>query len=1308
MGKSSPAPSTNTVVQNSQPPQQWLNAYTNLTTQAQNQAAQPLQQYSGQLVAPFSPDQLNAQGIVQAMARNDPTAGVNAEAIQAFNNATQPLWPSIPQIDAGQYASWGGSNLLGAGELAQGAPQNISGAISPYLGQQGSYASTAQGLGLGAANTNIAGAVAPSSALATGLGLGAAGQNIAGAISPYAGIASNAATGLPGNTPTYADLGTYFNPYQSAVTSATQALFNEQNAEQQSQVAGNAAAAGAFGGDRQAVAQALTARQQQLAQAPVLAGIQQQGFAQAQQELNAEQQLAQQQAQIQGTLGLGAGQLVSGAMGTQGQLGLGAAQAALGAGQLTSGALQGQGQLGLGAGQISLGAGQQSLGAAQAEAGALGTQGQLSLGAAQALAGIGQQQLGEFNTQQQTQLSAEQATDWLNSQAAFGLGNLGQTAQNERLGLASALNTEGGQEQAQAQQELNIPYEQFIQQQAYPYQQLNWLSGIPEGTGALAGGSGSTSYPGPSPVSQIAGLGLAGTGIIGATGGFGANGWLTSGLGSLFGSGALSAGEAGALNGFGDAFAGAAPFALFDRGGGVAKRQAGGLVPGYGASQPGLGASPGVPQIGSYITMPGSTNGPGPPKPPMSSPQTLSSSGMSPLQFFQTLNSMKGLGVFDTPGVNTSPVGNQLGGRIAHLPGISGSHFGRGLGSMHEIGLGHGLSQHPGGLGRRMLQVGGAVSPLTAAAPLSGTTPNTQGFYQGLTQRSLEQLRELAVRFPPNTQQGALIQRAIQAKEMTPGAGIALQQPQFGQPSQPTASASPMQDGGGVPPALNYMLDQQLWGGMQLGGSVDDPTRPPPTLASGLGAPASQGLDLGKVDISAPTGSIASAPPPTPPTENREQTVNWWMKNAGVPEHVAQGIADNVQRESGFDPTNVSADKGGPSVGLYQAHLDRAANLQQHPNWQDPNVQHAWALSQVTGGVPVATQHWNENKSAPTREAANGLWKKYFERPADSGDHLERGLGTTKTGMMIPTMGGRYERSSGLISDSGQAGLANPPAAPPQSGEPKGSDFLQSPWMIPIAIGAGMLSSRSPFPGVALGEGLETGLKYGQQQEHTRQSGEVAEARMQTAQQAAARMADLADFNRAKLAQQQQFGEEKLGQAQQKLDLTASYQGAILDLRKRGLDETEAHHAALEQLRESAKQNQRPIQVQDVVKDGQSGTLLLGPDGKEQGFYPTAKHEQTPANRETQIKDRATFLQKQYELSHPFGASPGEQVPDFMRQAEGEYGRPGGTAPAAGTSSPAPQQWTRTNPLVPKTQADIDNAPAGSIIQTPNGLMVKP
>lgn len=83
-----------------------------------------------------------------------------------------------------------------------------------------------------------------------------------------AGIASNIATPL-----TQQDIQQYQNPYTQNVVDATQAQFNAQNEGAQQKLLGQAAAQGALGGNRMGVAEAELARNQQLAQAPTIAGL---------------------------------------------------------------------------------------------------------------------------------------------------------------------------------------------------------------------------------------------------------------------------------------------------------------------------------------------------------------------------------------------------------------------------------------------------------------------------------------------------------------------------------------------------------------------------------------------------------------------------------------------------------------------------------------------------------------------------------------------------------------------------------------------------------------------------------------------------------------------------------------------------------------------------------------------------------------------------------------------------------------------------------------------------------------------------
>jgi hypothetical protein len=155
---------------------------------------------------------------------------------------------------------------------------------------------------------------------------------------------------------------------------------------------------------------------------------------------------------------------------------------------------------------------------------------------------------GEFNNQQQNQLNAMQGDAWRNSNTAYEMGNLGQEALNTGLTGTQALWGMGQNQQNQAQAQLNIPYEQFMQQQAYPFQTTNFLAGIGEGTGSLSGTNSTTTQPSPSTGSQILGGLAGGAGLIGQTGGYGSNGWLSNWLGGSGGSMGSFGLDSGALD----------------------------------------------------------------------------------------------------------------------------------------------------------------------------------------------------------------------------------------------------------------------------------------------------------------------------------------------------------------------------------------------------------------------------------------------------------------------------------------------------------------------------------------------------------------------------------------------------------------------------------------------------------------------------------------------------------------------------------------------------------------------------------------
>ncbi len=118
-----------------------------------------------------------------------------------------------------------------------------------------------------------------------------------------------------------------------------------------------------------------------------------------------------------------------------------------------------------------------------------------------------------------------------------------------------------------------------------------------------------------------------------------------------------------------------------------------------------------------------------------------------------------------------------------------------------------------------------------------------------------------------------------------------------------------------------------------------------------------------------------------------QQAVDFYV-NKGLPIHAAQGIADAVGGESGFNPTVLNP-QGSGALGLYQDLGNRKSRLTALPDWQNPLVQHENAWSELTGGDPIAAAHFNDIAGAPTREAARSAFSKYFERAGNSGSSLK-------------------------------------------------------------------------------------------------------------------------------------------------------------------------------------------------------------------------------------------------------------------------------------------------------------------------------
>jgi hypothetical protein len=149
----------------------------------------------------------------------------------------------------------------------------------------------------------------------TNAGLGGISQ-YAGAAQPYLGAAGAMTMGAsaPVNPAQFQGMGSlqnFMNPYTSSVVDTTQAEMNNQN-QQQAQFLNSAnISSGAFGGDRAGIGQSILANQQNLAEAPTIAGLNQANYTQAmqnwqnQQGVNLAAQQANRSAQLAGGAQLG-------------------------------------------------------------------------------------------------------------------------------------------------------------------------------------------------------------------------------------------------------------------------------------------------------------------------------------------------------------------------------------------------------------------------------------------------------------------------------------------------------------------------------------------------------------------------------------------------------------------------------------------------------------------------------------------------------------------------------------------------------------------------------------------------------------------------------------------------------------------------------------------------------------------------------------------------------------------------------------------------------------------------------------------
>lgn len=477
--------------------------------------------------------------------------------------------------------------------------------------------------------------------------------------------------------------------------------------------------------------------------------------------------------------------------------------------------------------------------------------------------------LGEFNTQQQSQLGANEANSYLNEQAGFGLGSLGTNAQSEALTGANAQEASGAIQQQLGQAALNVPYEQFEQAQAYPFQTAQYFSNIAEGIGSESGGVGTsaTTTPAPSTASQIAGFGLGGLGIAGA---------------------ALS-NRGGRVGAFGT--------------GGRARRLATGGIPGdipdlsvdfIPNTQPALGHGPPQAQSSSAkIQQPAQGGG--------LSASDLAGAGKGIKSLLGLFDSGQGAlsadqigaaSVFDPAATELEGVSNVLdpytlagtaddgvglgldaslfgdaGGDAAAIGGLGDLGFsaadtaGLGDAALALLEFKRGGSAGALGTQRRHYDVGGATPAQASQQGQQMPTVNSQ-----LNNLTPAQLQQYLMRLPIGSQQAQTVQSILQQKRMMPNVGAqatgglgtqqqsSQQQPQAGQQqSLQTAAPGVMARGG------------MAGRGYDDGGMVDNGIyipNPPPDSGPTDGQPVS-GMNVQRVPLSdlAPPGTTPKGGP---------------------------------------------------------------------------------------------------------------------------------------------------------------------------------------------------------------------------------------------------------------------------------------------------------------------------------------------------------------------------------------------------------------------------------------------------------------
>jgi hypothetical protein len=507
-----------------------IEAYKLGLLQSAKQVAEAPKTLPAYSVAGFNPDQTAAfEQARQGIGAYQPYLGAGTSALEQGVQQTQQAADVLQQADTrNQYGAAQQATNLGLGAAGQiGA---AAGQIDPaysMLGQGAGLTNQAVQQGQMAANqgTNFSQGI---NALYQGADQGFAASRLGAAPTAQAAQMGPASQVQASSFTDPGAASQYMSPYiQNALNVQLQEM-NRQAQIQGAQRNAQAVASGAFGGSRQAIANAEAERNLMRSQADVIAQGMQGAYGSAQQQFNAEQQarLAAQQANQQAgltTAGQNAQMQQQANLANQqlaGQFGLTGAQLGMQAGQMLQQAGQGQAGIANQAGTLGLQAAGLT-GQMGAQYGQLaGQQGQL----AGQQANIYNQQAGAFGQLGQGIGTLAGQQFGVGQQIAQGLGQagaqmgnlgvqqaaLGQSAQTLGQNDVNMLYNIGQQQQGLTQQQADAARNTQLQQIYQPYQDVAFMSDIYKGAPSSQQSISAATAPVPSTFQQAAGLGIAG------------------------------------------------------------------------------------------------------------------------------------------------------------------------------------------------------------------------------------------------------------------------------------------------------------------------------------------------------------------------------------------------------------------------------------------------------------------------------------------------------------------------------------------------------------------------------------------------------------------------------------------------------------------------------------------------------------------------------------------------------------------------------------------------------------------------------